>query len=133
MEGLEYLLDYDAARSLHWPRRAIVASAPEGLTTEYLAADKAIAMLEKILGDHRASLAVGTELRSGFIATPEAYLQQGWPRALIVHQRVLSRRGAARIHKVRSLSMRFVTNRSSSRSALEACRSAVLTFHKKLR
>ena len=84
MEGLEHLLDYDAARSLHWLRRATVASAPEGLTTESLAADKAIAILEKILGDHRASLAVGTELRSDFISTLEAYLQQGWPRALIL-------------------------------------------------
>jgi hypothetical protein len=80
--GLEYLASLDVQRSLYWLRRATLASVPQGLATESLAADHTIGILARILAEHKASLAVGTKLRSDFVQVLEAYLQVGWPKAM---------------------------------------------------
>jgi len=82
INGLEHLVDLDVQRSLHWLRRVTLASVPAGLATESLAADHTMGILERILAEHKVSLAVGSALRSNFIKILEAYLQVGWPRAM---------------------------------------------------
>jgi hypothetical protein len=82
IKGLEHFVDLDIQRVLYWMRRVTLASASQGLTTESLAADETIGILERILAESKASLAVGTELRSDFVQVLEAYLQVGWPKAM---------------------------------------------------
>jgi hypothetical protein len=82
IKGLEHLVSLDVGRTLRWLRRATLAGVPMGLANESLAADHTIGILERILAEHRASLAAGTETRSDFVQILEAYLQAGWPRAI---------------------------------------------------
>lgn len=81
IKGLEHLVRIDVQHSLYWLRRVTLASAPVGLANEPLAADHTIEILERILAEHRISLAEG-QLRSDFVQILEAYLQVGWPRAM---------------------------------------------------
>lgn len=82
IEGLEYFVDLDLERCIHWLRRVTLASGPSGLTSETLASNHTIGILEKVLAEHRVSLADQSELLSDFIHILEAYLQVGWPRAM---------------------------------------------------
>jgi len=82
VKGLGHLVDLDVQRSLHWLRRVTEAGAPAGLTSETLAADHTVQILGRILAEHKASLAVGGELRSDFLQILEAYLRVGWPKAV---------------------------------------------------
>lgn len=82
IEGLGHLVDLDVQRSLRWIRRVTLASVPQGLTIESLAADHTIDMLAGVLAEHKGSLATSTELRSDLVQTLEAYLQVGWPKAI---------------------------------------------------
>ena len=82
IQGLGHLVSLDVQRTLHWLKRATLASVPLGLANEPLAADHTIGILERILAEHRASLASGGELRLDLVQVLEAYLQVGWPRAI---------------------------------------------------
>lgn len=82
IQGLELLVNLDVQRSLHWMRKATLASVPAGLANESLAADRTIEILRRILAEHKTSLAKGDELRSDFVQILEAYLQAGWPKAV---------------------------------------------------
>ncbi len=82
IKGFEHLVNLDVQRSLHWMRKATLASVPAGLANESLAADRTIEILRRILAEHKTSLAAGDELRSDFVQVLEAYLQVGWPKAV---------------------------------------------------
>jgi hypothetical protein len=82
IEGLEHLIAFDVQRSLRWLRKVTLASVPQGLNVESLAADTTVKILEQILAEHKFSLAAGDEMRLDFVETLEAYLQIGWPKAM---------------------------------------------------
>lgn len=81
VEGLRHIIWFDVERGLHWLRKVTLASAPYGLSTEQLAADKTLKILERILAEHKIALGA-EESRSDFVQTLEAYLQIGWPKAI---------------------------------------------------
>lgn len=81
IKGLEQLVNFDVCSSLLWLRRVTLAGAPVGLANESLAADCTIGILERILSEHRGSLAEG-QLRSDFVQILEEYLKVGWPKAM---------------------------------------------------
>jgi hypothetical protein len=82
IKGFEHLINLDIQCSLHWMRKATLASVPAGLANESLAADRTIEILRRVLAEHKTSLAHGGELRSDFVQILEAYLQVGWPKAV---------------------------------------------------
>jgi len=90
IEGLEYIIPLDAQRGLHWLRKITLASVPLGLNVESLAADTTIKILEKTLAEHKFALASGDEMRMDFVQTLEAYLQIGWPKAMLLAIRLES-------------------------------------------
>ena len=90
IEGLEYLIPFDVQRGIHWLRKITLASVPQGLNVESLAADTTIKILEKTLAEHKFALASGDEMRIDFVQTLEAYLQVGWPKAMLLAIRLES-------------------------------------------
>jgi hypothetical protein len=82
IEALEPLVPYNAARVLHWMRRATLASTPYGLAAESFAADRAVKILRQVLADHTVSLLRQEQVREDFIKTLEAYVDAGWTAAL---------------------------------------------------
>ena len=82
VEGLERLIEFDFKKTLHWISRATTASAPAGFAGESLAQGRVIQILEKTLADHRISLVDDAEVRADFLATLEAFLAVGDPRAM---------------------------------------------------
>lgn len=82
IQGLGYFIDLDIERSLHWIRKATLASVPAGLANESLAANCTIEILYRILADQKTYLLQGNELRSDFVQILEAYLKVGWSNAL---------------------------------------------------
>jgi hypothetical protein len=82
VEGLERLIEFDFKKTLHWISRATTASAPAGFAGEFLAQSRVIYILERTLADHRVSLVDDQEVRADFLATLEAFLAVGDPRAM---------------------------------------------------
>ncbi len=82
IRGLEALIELNVTQPLKWLRRVTELNSAEGLTTESLAADHTIGILERILAEHKVSLKEGTSLRSDFLAILNAYLSVGWERAM---------------------------------------------------
>jgi hypothetical protein len=82
IEGLEHLIAFDVQRGLHWIRKVTLASVPQGLNVESLAADTTIKILEQVFASHKFALAGNDEMRLDFVQTLDAYLQIGWPRAM---------------------------------------------------
>lgn len=84
IEGLEPLIPLDVPSGLRWLRKVTLASVPQGLTVESLAADSTITILEKMLAGHRLALAADNKMLVDFVQTLEAYLQIGWPKAMLL-------------------------------------------------